>query len=164
MKYANGRDVASARARAQRWAAENPEAYRTNQAAWREANREKVAAYQQVYYQRRREELKTRTQEWKAANPEQARAHRAARNAKTRGAENDVSSDIVSRLLVAQRSKCANCACKLGETGYHLDHITPISKGGKHADANLELLCPSCNLSKFNKDPLDWARQNGRLL
>ena len=31
---------------------------------------------------------------------------------------------------------------------FHIDHVTPISRGGDHTPANLVLSCAPCNLSK----------------
>lgn len=33
-------------------------------------------------------------------------------------------------------------------TGIHIDHIIPVSKGGKTVPGNLQVLCAKCNLSK----------------
>lgn len=33
----------------------------------------------------------------------------------------------------------------------HLDHIVPVSRGGLHVKANVQLLCRACNLKKGNK-------------
>jgi 5-methylcytosine-specific restriction endonuclease McrA len=69
----------------------------------------------------------------------------------------------VSALYVRQRGRCASCTCKL-PTNYHTDHITPLAKGGKHEPLNIQLLCPTCNVRKSARDPLVFARMNGRLL
>lgn len=37
------------------------------------------------------------------------------------------------------------------EVGLHIDHIIPISKGGKSIPSNLQVLCSKCNGSKSNK-------------
>ena len=49
---------------------------------------------------------------------------------------------------------CWMCGCELdGEL--HLDHVKPLSKGGWHCLSNLRPSCPSCNLSKGAKWPLE---------
>jgi len=37
------------------------------------------------------------------------------------------------------------------EVGLHIDHIIPVSKGGKTVASNLQVLCSKCNGSKSNK-------------
>lgn len=39
------------------------------------------------------------------------------------------------------------------EIGLHIDHIVPISKGGKTVESNLQVLCSRCNAEKSNKVP-----------
>lgn len=48
--------------------------------------------------------------------------------------------------------KCVLCGRK-AEDGVklHVDHIIPVSKGGKTIENNLRTLCDSCNLGKSNK-------------
>ena len=75
-----------------------------------------------------------------------------------------ISPSIVKKLMKLQEGKCINCKINLHKIGHHLDHIMPIDLGGLHADENLQLLCPTCNLRKYNKDPIVWANENGRLL
>ena len=163
-------------------------------AAYREQNREKTREYAHWYWRnhpsakavnaaskaRRREEINRRQS---AANhtPEQAekaKAHRrrmyekfredrlarakAARGIR-KGAEGKFTQHDIERILTLQKGRCAECRKPLNGV-YHVDHIMPLSKGGSNWPKNLQCLCPRCNLSKNAKHPLDWARQNGRLL
>lgn len=48
---------------------------------------------------------------------------------------------------------CQICGAKSPEAVLHVDHITPISKGGKTEIDNLWVLCQECNLGKSNKSP-----------
>lgn len=45
--------------------------------------------------------------------------------------------------------KCPMCDKRLNE--YHIDHVIPLSKGGRHTSSNLQLLCPRCNIEKSDK-------------
>ena len=72
-------------------------------------------------------------------------------------------------LLSKQGGMCASCKCKGDNIVWHLDHIYPLTpregkKQGWHGPDNLQVLCRSCNTRKHNKDPFDWAFENGRLL
>lgn len=59
----------------------------------------------------------------------------------------------VAMQLARQNLRCAKCNCHLlePEIKYHCDHILPLSLGGDTTPANLQILCPTCNLSKGAK-------------
>lgn len=86
-----------------------------------------------------------------------------ARKAQRRAAEGIFSKNDIERILALQKGKCAECSVVLSGK-YHIDHIMPIALGGTNWPKNLQCLCAPCNLKKNAKHPLDWARQNGRLL
>lgn len=47
---------------------------------------------------------------------------------------------------------CQMCGKEMfDEVGLHIDHIIPVSKGGKTVPSNLQVLCDKCNLSKRAK-------------
>src|SRR5690606_17948328 len=56
---------------------------------------------------------------------------------------------------------CAHCGCdtprhlrgSIEPNSPELDHITPLSKGGKHSYDNVQLLCRLCNLIKSDSLP-----------
>ncbi len=53
----------------------------------------------------------------------------------------------IGRLLCEQDGKCAYCGEML-PTVYHIDHKTPVARGGTNDIENLHLTCPRCNLRK----------------
>lgn len=52
---------------------------------------------------------------------------------------------------------CAYCGDTEGP--FHLDHIIPWSRGGDHSLGNLTISCATCNLSKGDKTPEEWRRE-----
>lgn len=70
----------------------------------------------------------------------------------------------IKEILKLQKSKCA-CPCRRSlAAGYHVDHILPLSKGGSNDRKNIQLLYPSCNMSKGAKDPIVFMQSMGMLL
>jgi len=55
------------------------------------------------------------------------------------------------KILIRDKSRCVLCGTRAEESKLHIDHIIPISKGGKTEEANLRTLCEPCNLGKGNK-------------
>ncbi|MFC5830841.1 HNH endonuclease [Nonomuraea insulae] len=50
-------------------------------------------------------------------------------------------------LFLAAEGLCMRCGAEL-QRGWHGDHVTPYSKGGRTDVVNGEALCPECNLSE----------------
>lgn len=99
---------------------------------------------------------------WEKENPERVRINHANRRAWKKLAAGKFTKKQFDDLFQKQRGRCAYCTKKLEK--YHLDHITPLSRGGSGGFYNLQLLCPTCNLQKSSKDPIVHAQSLGRLL
>ena len=56
-----------------------------------------------------------------------------------------------ARLGTGERRPCPGCDRAKYHDDFHLDHVTPRSKGGPDADENLQLLCAACNGRKGNR-------------
>jgi 5-methylcytosine-specific restriction endonuclease McrA len=88
----------------------------------------------------------------------------ANRRARKIAAGGRYTADQVADLLKKQSSKCANCGCELTGRNMARDHRVPLANGGSNDISNIELLCRPCNSRKHAKDPIAWARENGRLI
>jgi 5-methylcytosine-specific restriction endonuclease McrA len=56
----------------------------------------------------------------------------------------------IVKLMVHRRDawKCNHCGRTDKEVKLHVDHINPVSRGGKTTWDNLQTLCMNCNCSK----------------
>lgn len=95
-----------------------------------------------------REKFNRYRSEWRKANPDKVREHAEKRRCSGR-----LPPGTIKRIGEAQGWRCACCTVDLRTSGYHKDHIIPLSKGGPHAPENIQLLCPPCNLRKGAKLP-----------
>ena len=51
-------------------------------------------------------------------------------------------------IYAREGGRCFYCHCDVPESGAHIDHVFPVSRGGKSTYENLVLSCAACNLSK----------------
>jgi hypothetical protein len=161
--YAKDRDARRAYARAWynankdliaerylRFRLENPDWYAEKLrrwGMWKAENPELAKAYSTAY---------------RRANLDQYRAYSANRKARKRAGGTHTAADI-SDLLRLQKCKCAICKTSIRDR-YHIDHITPLARGGSNVRANLQLLCPPCNQRKSDRDPIAHMQSLGMLL
>jgi 5-methylcytosine-specific restriction endonuclease McrA len=58
-------------------------------------------------------------------------------------------------------SDCPYCNKMLEKSNAHLEHIYPVSKGGKSSSRNLVWICSSCNRKKSNKTLTTFIKTHG---
>ncbi len=129
---------------------------------YRVESKDKLRELKSKYYHENRERLAPKYREYVQNNREKVYANSHNRRAKYRLIEGKFTAEDIKRLEKIQNNKCAECRNVLVKR--HIDHIMPLALGGTNWPNNLQLLCPSCNCRKSSKHPLDWAKQNGRLL
>lgn len=130
--------------------------------AFYQKHKEKVLVRSRAWYERNKESVNARARAWQKSHPEHNAATQAKRRAKAREEDSHTPEDIRD-LMRLQRSKCAVCGEKIAKR-FHVDHIVPLSRGGGNERANIQLLCPTCNLRKSAKDPVEFMQQRGFLL
>jgi 5-methylcytosine-specific restriction endonuclease McrA len=177
-----------------RWRNENRDRYRKQKREWAAKNSEKIKPYRKAYDERNKDRLRGRLNAWRSQNPdkakEQGRRYRAnnpdsarakyhrwaaknrdlikilahKRRARLLQAEGSHTPADLRALLKAQNHRCAYCAADLHKVKKHLDHRTPLSRGGSNDKSNLIFACMPCNLSKGARDEIEYGQQMGRLL
>lgn len=111
------------------------------------------------YHEKNRDRRNRYSREYGKKNPEINRS----KNAKRRSfLKSGVSGPELRDWVSKQEKVCYWCSKKCA-INFHLDHYTPLSKGGPHQVNNLVIACSACNLKKNAKDPYEFANQIGRL-
>lgn len=118
-----------------RWRERNPTKVRENENAWARRNRHRIREYERARFLR---------------DPERYRRRNRRRRALKRNAMGDwpISKCLFIELLFLAAPRCYYCHVPLDRSDYHLEHKTPLSRGGKHEMRNLRLSCPICNMQK----------------
>lgn len=125
--------------KAKKWAANNPEKKK-------QMDRDRYNANPQEYIDRARK--------WDRAHPEVRSASRHRRRARLAKAEGRYAPSDIDKLFKDQAGKCF-CGVYLF-AGFHIDHMTPLSRGGSNWPSNLQLLCAPCNIHKGTKTMEEW--------
>lgn len=133
------------------WKAANPEAGKK----WHQENRDKSRAAVRRYYDKNQ-----------PAMVERATIQGRKRRAQMKGSGGTHTAADLADILRMQKHRCAHpgCGADLRKVGKHLDHIMPLALGGSNDRRNLQYLCPTHNLSKGARDPIEYAQMQGRLL
>ncbi|MGW9399342.1 HNH endonuclease [Streptomyces sp. NPDC055642] len=134
---------------------------KTYQEKYRAANAERLQEWQAAYRERNRLALAEKTKREYAKNPLLWKNARDRRRARIRSAADTrtVSSRDWRRMLLAYDNRCAYCDAS-GELT--MDHVIPISRGGRHAIGNLVPACATCNLRKSAMFLVEWKLRKRR--
>lgn len=166
----------AARQRGKKWRTTNPERVRALQAASRKRLLESQPNYFRDWYHRNAEQQRERArlsmQRWRAEHPEgereRKRRYREANIDKVRKREREnthrrralmgaTSPQLAEHMANLVTLPCAYCGAIDDIT---IDHIVPLSRGGKHEADNLTAACYSCNCSKGAKMLDEWLTES----
>jgi 5-methylcytosine-specific restriction endonuclease McrA len=112
------------------WRAKNPERAKEYLAAWRANNPDRVKHYFKNTLHRRRSQM--------TGSP-------------------GISFNAWARLIARHRGCCAYCGQPpLPGEILELDHVVPLSRGGKHSEGNILPACNTCNVRKNDRLLVEW--------
>ena len=153
------------------WIKANHDRKLSGDAKYRELYKQTKPDYFREHYAKNREKRKRQANEWYhanseyaleqrkvyvAANPEKARAWGRKSANKRRAIKQEVFVEVVEARVVFDRDKgqCGICGEPVDPMSpWEVDHIVPISKGGAHGYANVQLSHRSCNRKKHDRIP-----------
>lgn len=129
----------------------------------REENKAVKARYDKQYRASTPDQQAAWSKAWAEKNKAKVKAIKHNYKARRRAQEaSGVSSKELAAWAESQEKRCYWCSDKCANN-YHVDHYTPLSRGGKHELENLVIACPPCNITKNAKDPYQFANERGRL-
>lgn len=141
-----------------------PEEYAKYKHEWYLAHRDETLARTKKRYRENVDEIKVQSKARREKDRVKIRIAKSAYKAKRRAQikENGGTFTVADVKLQykSQKGRCWWCNKEVGDK-YHIDHLTPLSRGGSNSPNNIVIACETCNLSRNNKMPHEW---NGKLL
>lgn len=115
------------------------------------------AAWAKEYVKRNREKINAARRAYCAKNPEWARARDMHRRVKRRNlmCVQHFTADDVAATLTLQSHRCFYCLASL-LSGYEVDHMTPLSRGGSNGAENIVCACRACNRKKHKQTAAEF--------
>lgn len=163
-----------AKARARRWAAENPERLLSNVKRYQTEHPEAARARKRKHYDNNKDKIKARARQWNRENPERfkqavrayAQSEKARvvfhrRRARLRNLPDRYTATDVERMMNYWNYCCAFCGNQ--QDFWHTlerEHWIPVTDmrpdNPGTVPSNMLPSCKSCNSSKFDHDPIEW--------
>ena len=136
------------------WSAANPVKVKERKLRFAEANPDAARKYHSSYKDRNPDGLRN----WHKANPGARGVYTNTRRALVVGAGGSHTASEWKNLKKLYDYTCLCCGRKESDIKLTVDHVVPISKGGRNTVDNLQPLCGSCNSSKGTKT-MDYRHQ-----
>ena len=146
--------------------------------AWAEKNKDRIRSLARLRYAKNIEESRNRlkrkrdknrakfnawSREWKRKQGDKYKAKRIVYESKRRataGCNSPLVDEWIFKIKNQEIVPCYYCGTVQSGAKIHIEHMTPISRGGKHELQNLCASCSSCNLKKATKTAEEWKSLN----
>lgn len=134
---------------------------------WKKRNPEQVKILKKRYYWRNREQIlegrkskreyyRDLRRQWREKNRIHVRVKNRNRYALKMGAYGSHTAQEFEELCKSYNWECTYCRTKMNIMTVTEDHVIPLSRGGSNLIENIVPACMSCNISKSNKNLLDF--------
>lgn len=118
-------------------------------------NKERIDAMHRIWASKNVQGRAERDKRWRLANPDKRRAASERRRARKNGSRGEVSAALIYQMAEDQQWLCAYCEVPMFGS-FHVDHMIPLCKGGRHDWTNIAITCAACNMRKHSKTAEDF--------
>ena len=136
-----------------RWLARNGDKHRAADKRYREADPERERLKSLRWHRANPERVAAKSKRYANSHPEAGRQADARRSGQRRASGGTISPNEWRTILADSLGLCVYCTMPRRLT---LEHISPISRGGRHDVDNVAAACRSCNSSKNATPLLVW--------
>ncbi len=136
-----------------------PEKVRAANAKWYRGNSEKARASDVKYRCENPEKVRANNAKWQRENPDKVSAYVHVRRALKKAAPGKFTAADLKAQFAVQSGRCFFCGCALPQSNRglarkdhrHIEHKTPLVRGGSNWPSNIVWSCSPCNLRKGTK-------------
>jgi hypothetical protein len=160
-------NIEASRAATKRWREKNPSTVQANKQRygrtekakqtakeWEKRNKEKRQRQNRGWEQKNKNHRLALWNEWARKNPDNIKHSQQKRRALQMGSEVLFTLDAKQRIIRKANGFCYYCNTRSERLS--LDHVLPLSRGGRHSEGNIVVCCMSCNSSKKNNLLVVW--------
>lgn len=151
--YAANKERLNAQHRA--WIAKHKEHIKEYDKKRRDVNRDPDREASRLWRLANPERVKEYNKQWGLLNPDKWKRLNHNYRARKNGNGGSYTIDELNRLFVEQEYLCYYCGKPFFNNTlnaeYHVEHKTPLSRGGSNDILNIVIACPRCNLTKSAK-------------
>ena len=128
---------------------------------YRKDNKDKIAEINKQYYEINRDKIAEQSKQYRATPQGQITAFNGhcKRRLKEQNQGNGITKEQWLECMTFFDWKCAYSGESLIKENRTIDHIDSLNKGGRHEIWNLAPMCRSYNISKHDKDMLEWYQK-----
>ena len=143
------------RKRSKQWSQNHSESEKQRWKAYQEAHREKYREHSRTYHEANRDKHREQMRAYQRNNLETYAVRNANRHALKAKAGGSFTLQEWEALKAHYDYTCLRCGRREPEIELTIDHVVPLSQGGRNSIENLQPLCRTCNLSK-NAKTIDY--------
>lgn len=140
------------------WYTRNKDKVKKNVKEWRARFPDKIRKIRREYVKNNPDKIKELNRKWYKDHPEKTRAKNRKYKSRKRGNGGVITVLQEKELYKFYNFTCLCCERREPEVKMTLDHVLPISKGGKNVIENAQPLCKSCNSRKNNRH-IDYRKK-----